>query len=99
MSCTTDELIATLETANSTPFTNTVNELAGAVVALSVSSYDSDNTVPAVFSEAESIAGATTSPATVELFVTSDSVNEIASLPAASCTAALLVAALGVGAV
>jgi hypothetical protein len=63
--------MATLVTANATLFTNTVNALANAVVALSVSSYESDNTVPAVLTEAESIVGATKSPPTVELLSTS----------------------------
>jgi hypothetical protein len=60
----------TLVTANTTLFTNTVNALANAVVALSVSSYESDNTVPAELTEAESIVGAAKSPPTVELLFT-----------------------------
>jgi hypothetical protein len=98
VNCTTEELIDTLVTSNETPFTITLKSVAKAVVAFNVSSYARDKTVPVVFNEADNSVGAVVSPTTVELFVTGDSVNEIASLPAASCTAALLVAEFGVGA-
>jgi hypothetical protein len=60
---------------------------AGDVVAFRVSLYESDNTVPVLFTEADSNVGATESPGTVELFVTATFENANASLPSASCTA------------
>ena len=71
---------------------------AGAVVAFRVSLYESDNTVPVLFTEAETSVGATESPGTVELFVTATFENANASLPAVSCTATFDVDAFDTGA-
>jgi hypothetical protein len=70
----------------------------GAVVAFSVSLYESDSTVPAVFNDAEINVGAVISPAIDELFVTAVFVNARASLPTESCTAIFEVALFDAGA-
>ena len=98
VSCTTEEFTATLLTEYGTPLTETVKSDAEAVVAFSVSLYASDNTVPAVFNDAESSVGAVVSPGTVELFVTAVFVNARASLPTLSCTAIFDVALFEAGA-
>jgi hypothetical protein len=98
VNCTTEVLIATLLTEYDTPLTKTVKSDVEAVVVFSVSLYARDNTVPAVFNDAESNVGAVVSPGTVELFVTAVFVNARASLPTESCTAMFDVALFEAGA-
>jgi hypothetical protein len=84
VSCTTELLIAILLTSKGKPLTLTVYAETGAVVTFSVSSYESDNTSPVLFTEADSSVGATESPGSVELFVTATFENANASFPSAS---------------
>jgi hypothetical protein len=86
-----------LEMVTGTPFTWTPKSDVAAILQLTFSLKSTLTSVPDDVTVAVEIVGRVVS--TVELFVTDLAVNESASFPMVSCTAALVEAELGVGAV